>query len=269
MSLASQASSVNKRDPEMTIDEQLRLPGTDALDRVGELVVVDRNGKSHKFRSLWDRKEPTERRNIIVFIRHFFCGVCFGSHPLQLFVFSIPIVYQRESTISNSTLNRVQSCQEYVRSLSSQMSTAGLYLRNPPSTLSIIGCGDPALINEYVKRTNCKFDVYTDPTRAIYIELGMTLNLGLGDKKPDYIKKNLLESIASDVWTTVSNPTASPGKKSQNGGEWIFVDGVLKWCRRMRHTRDHIEIGELKLILDNQKEAGDRDGKYAEMYRDS
>ena len=149
------------------------------------------------------------------------------------------------------------------------MSTAGLYLRNPPSTLTIIGCGDPSLIAEYMTTTNCKFDVYSDPTRAIYLALGMTSNLGLGDKKPDYIRKSLLSSVIDGVWSTVSNPTASPGKKSQNGGEWIFIDGELKWCRRMRNTRDHTEVDELKKVLDSQKETGDRDGKYAEVYRDS
>lgn len=97
----------------------------------------------------------------------------------------------------------------------------------------------------------------------------MTCNLGLGEKKPDYIKKSFLGSVASGAWSVLSNPTADPGKKSQNGGEWIFVDGELKWCRRMRNTRDHVEIEELKRILDSQKETGDRDGKYAEVYRDS
>lgn len=149
------------------------------------------------------------------------------------------------------------------------MSTAGLYLRNPPSTLTIIGCGDPALIKEYIERTNCKFDVYTDPTRALYIALGMTCNLSLGDKKPDYIRKNFLGTVLDGVWSTLTSPTASPGKKTQNGGEWIFVDGELRWCRRMRNTRDHAEVKELKAILEDQKETGDRDGKYAESMRDS
>ena len=117
--------------------------------------------------------------------------------------------------------------------------------------------------------TNCKFEVFTDPSCAIYDTLGMTCNLTLGDKKPEYIKKTLLESVMAGVWSVVSNPMASPGKKSQNGGEMIFVDGALVWCRRMEHTRDHAEVEELKRVLDSQKEKGNRDGKYAEFYRNS
>lgn len=135
--------------------------------------------------------------------------------------------------------------------------------------MTVIGCGDPTLIPEYIAKTNCKYDVYTDPTRALYLTLGMTSNLSLGDKKPDYIKKSFAGTVVTGILDTLSNPTASPGKKSQNGGEWIFVDGELRWCRRMRNTRDHVEVEELKKILDSQKETGDRDGKYAEVYRDS
>lgn len=117
--------------------------------------------------------------------------------------------------------------------------------------------------------TNCKFEVYTDPSRALYLSLDMVSNLSLGDRKPDYIKKSLLASAMGGTWSVITQPTASPGKKSQNGGEFIFVDGVLKWCRRMRNTRDHAEVEELRKILDEQKETGDRDGKYAEVHRDS
>lgn len=59
----------------MTFEEQGQFPSKEQLDQVGGLPVLDKAGKAHTFRSLWDRKEPTERRNIVVFIRHFFCGV--------------------------------------------------------------------------------------------------------------------------------------------------------------------------------------------------
>lgn len=74
-SKASSSSSSSKYEPEMTVDEQNRLPSQSQLDKAGELPILDSNGRAHDFRSLWDRKEPTERRNIVIFIRHFFCGV--------------------------------------------------------------------------------------------------------------------------------------------------------------------------------------------------
>ena len=43
------------------------------------------------------------------------------------------------------------------------------------------------------------------------------------------------------------------GKKSQNGGELIWVDGEIKWARRMQNTRDHVEVEELERVLDEQE----------------
>ena len=52
---------------------------------------------------------------------------------------------------------------------------------------------------------------------------------------------------------TLMTLTTSSGKKSQNGGELIWTDGEIKWARRMQSTRDHIEIEDLKQVLDNQE----------------
>lgn len=177
---------------------------------------------------------------------------------------SSPPLYVAVTIGRDFTDTLLQSCQEYVRALSAEMSPPGLYLKNPPTTLTIIGCGDSSLIREYIDKTGCKYDVYTDPTRAIYLALGMVSNLSLGERKPDYIKKNFAGSVVGGIMEILTNPMASPGKKSQNGGEWIFVDGVLRWCRRMRNTRDHTEVEELKKVLESQRETGDRDGRYAE-----
>lgn len=40
-----------------------------------------------------------------------------------------------------------------------------------------------------------------------------------------------------------------PGDYKQNGGEYLFEDGELKWCHRMRTTSDHAEVKELKQVL--------------------
>lgn len=52
---------------------------------------------------------------------------------------------------------------------------------------------------------------------------------------------------------TLMTLTTSSGKKSQNGGELIWIDGEIKWARRMQSTRDHIEIEDLKHVLDDQE----------------
>lgn len=86
----------------------------------------------------------------------------------------------------------------------------------------------------------------------------------MGDKRPNYVKRPSFGKVMSGMKNALSAPNASAGKKSQNGGEWIWVDGELRWARRMKHNRDHVEVDGLKKVLDSQKETGDRDGKYAE-----
>lgn len=46
-------------------------PDQTTLDAAGELPVLDESGKEIPFRDLYN----TEGRQVIVFIRHFFCGV--------------------------------------------------------------------------------------------------------------------------------------------------------------------------------------------------
>ena len=47
-------------------------PSKAELQKVAHLPLLDASGKSHTFKSLYDGK----RKVLIVFIRHFFCGVC-------------------------------------------------------------------------------------------------------------------------------------------------------------------------------------------------
>lgn len=79
----------------------------------------------------------------------------------------------------------------------------------------------------------------------------MTCNLGLG-KKPNYITNSLMGTLIGTGNTLMTLLTDS-GKKSQNGGELIWVDGEIKWARRMQNTRDHVEVEELERVLDEQE----------------
>lgn len=45
------------------------------LERVAEYPVLDKDGKPHAFKSLYTPTDEGTSRTIIIFIRHFFCGV--------------------------------------------------------------------------------------------------------------------------------------------------------------------------------------------------
>lgn len=73
----SPASKAN--DPSGDFEGDIKVnnnPPTKAdLEKVADLPVLDVNKKSHTFKSLWADDENGPRRVLVVFIRHFFCGV--------------------------------------------------------------------------------------------------------------------------------------------------------------------------------------------------
>lgn len=53
-----------------------QLPTLETIKKLDKHLVLDRNGKSHTFRSLYTGRHVA-RRVLVIFVRHFFCGVCF------------------------------------------------------------------------------------------------------------------------------------------------------------------------------------------------
>jgi hypothetical protein len=152
-----------------------------------------------------------------------------------------------------------KSCQEFVRALAESVRRDDL-LRLPKSTsIVIIGCGDPGLIDVYVGETGCPFPIYADPTGKLYDDLAMAKTLALGSR-PEYIRKSMLrivvESIWQGLWQISSGLATKGGDSSQNGGEFLFESSKegeekqITWCHRMKTTRDHSEIADLARILD-------------------
>ena len=81
-SLATMAVSPasKAKDPSGDFEGDIKVnnnpPTKPDLEKVADLPVLDVNKKSHTFKSLWADDENGPRRVLVVFIRHFFCGVC-------------------------------------------------------------------------------------------------------------------------------------------------------------------------------------------------
>jgi hypothetical protein len=103
----------------------------------------------------------------------------------------------------------------------------------------------------YLKTTNCPFPVYADPTRKLYDFLGMTRTLDLGKQKPEYIQASFMSGVVHSIYQIVkTGHNALKGVDfKQVGGEFLFDNGKIVWCHRMRNTRDHAEIPELRRVL--------------------
>ncbi|RDA93617.1 hypothetical protein CP533_6171 [Ophiocordyceps camponoti-saundersi (nom. inval.)] len=234
----------NTAEPDSSND----LPSDEAIRRTEKYVLLDRDGRTHTFQSLYSGHNVAQRV-LVVFVRHFFCG----------------------------------NCQEFLRSLSDAITPEAL-LALPSSTfIVVVGCGDPALIQMYADATGCRFPIYTDPKGSLYDELGMVKTLALGDR-PAYMRKSMtkgiVDSIGQALRSVPSGLALKSGDHRQVGGEFLFVPlrqrgdtpavdeeeekdeempepKRVSWCHRMRTTRDHAEIAEIIDVLGLQKEAVD------------
>ena len=70
-------AGVNPLDFTGEVDTNHDLPTAVALREIDDLVVLDAEGKAHTFRSLY----TSAPRVLIIFIRHFFCGVRITFRP--------------------------------------------------------------------------------------------------------------------------------------------------------------------------------------------
>lgn len=210
---------LEKPEPELdftgNVEVNNDIPTEKDLKRVDDLLVLDSKGQSRPFKDLY-RGEGVAPRQMIIFVRHFFCG----------------------------------NCQEYLRELSASITPESLLALPEPTFITVIGCGRPDLIDMYTSTTSCPFPIYADPTRKLYDYLGMTRTLDLG-KKPNYIQSNLfVTSVQSIIQGLKTGGNALKGGDiKQVGGEFLFEDGKCVWAHRMRNTRDHAEITELREVL--------------------
>lgn len=202
-------------DFEGSVEVNNDIPSDKDLKRVDDLLVLDTSGESRPFKDLY-KGEGVAPRQLIIFIRHFFCG----------------------------------NCQEYLRELSASISPEALLALEQPTFITVVGCGRPELIDMYAKTTGCPFPIYADPTRKLYDLLHMTRTLEMG-KKPEYIQSNILfTSVQSIVQSLKTGSNALKGGDfKQVGGEFLFEDGKCVWAHRMRHTRDHAEVAQVRELL--------------------
>ncbi|KAF7719690.1 AhpC/TSA antioxidant enzyme [Penicillium ucsense] len=218
------ADDVNAAPPDAHRKRDEEPPSTKTLEKVADYSVLDKNGDKHTFKSLYEGPGST-RRVLVIFIRHFFCG----------------------------------SCQAYVQTLSESFTPEQLLHLPTPTSIVIIGCGDPSLIDFYAKETNCPFSIYADPKTKLYDELGMTSTYALG-AQPKYIRKGLARMVTQSIMQELRNIgsalTMKGGDTKRVGGEFLFESNEgqtgekrVSWCHRMTTTRDHAEVEILSRIL--------------------
>lgn len=76
--LSTGDNGVASLDFQGSVDSNNDLPSLATIKKIENYHVLDRDGKSHTFRSLYTGKHVA-RRVLIIFVRHFFCGVSSGT----------------------------------------------------------------------------------------------------------------------------------------------------------------------------------------------
>lgn len=211
------------------------VPSADVVQEIQDYEVLDREGKPHAFKSLWSGDGAT-RKVLVIFIRHFYCGVR-SSSPLCPY-------------FQHSQADLPQSCQDYVTALGEAVTPDNL----PPDTSVVyVGCGDPGLIDQYVEQTGCRFGVYADPTRRLFSKLGLIETWDAGSVAPAYQRHSIPRMALAGMVSMLGNVTRGlahrGGDPRQVGGEFLFDGHVVRWCHRMGNTRDHTDVPRIRELL--------------------
>lgn len=201
-------------------------PGINLLNKVYDIPIYDAQGSSRSFGTLFDPEYATHERQLIIFVRHFFCP----------------------------------ACQAYVKAVSEGISMQEYFGIPIPTAIYIISCGQPDLIRHYKSFTGCPYPIFTDPTRRTFKLMGMNTSLDIGKERPEYMKDlSIMASSKGLVKTLKKSLQDSNGLRKRDlfrgghmmqvGGEFLFEDGEVIWCNRMKNYRSHAEVKVLRTLL--------------------
>ncbi|KAL4937723.1 AhpC/TSA antioxidant enzyme-domain-containing protein [Aspergillus oleicola] len=191
------------------------IPSAETLSQIADYKLLDREGKELIFSDIISGPNAPDR-TLVLFVRHFFCG----------------------------------SCQEYLQRLSDTITDEVLSSAPAPTSIAVIGCGEPSLIDYYAAETRCRWPMYCDPKRELYKALGMINNWAVGPQ-PEYISRSVPKLVVDGFYQVLSHLStgqafkAGPGE--QQGGEFLFEKSEsgkkrVTWCHRMQRSWGHAEI---------------------------
>jgi len=179
------------------------------LEKAATMKVWSETGEAVTFGSLFE-----QQKTIVVFIRHFLCGMC----------------------------------KAYVEELG-QVSKSSLDAAG--TRIVIIGCGEWSVIKEYKNSSNhFPYEIYAEPTRELHRTLGLISNM----KGPtgDQPRRRYIPSVTRTVVTSIIEgfkhltSVTKVGNFSQLGGDFVLGPGLhVTYAWRMRNSQDHIEVVDL------------------------
>ena len=216
-----------RSDPDLSTTLSDDCPDRATLAAVYDLPIYRADGSAQPFGSLYDPSYALHQRQLILFVRHFYCG----------------------------------ACQAYLAALSKAITKDDYFSIPVPTSIFVIGCGQPDLISQYKKFTDCPFPIFADPSRQLFKKLGMNISANIGTQRPEYMKDISAAAWGAGQITQIRKSLKDPegirkrdvlrgGNPMQIGGEFLFDEGEVVWCHRMRNFRNHAEVSVLRKLLE-------------------
>ena len=201
----SKTKSRDKPDGPPTGSYSIHPPSMLQLFEASQCVVYDEDGREVVFGDLFK-----ERRTLVCFLRHWWCGFC------QQFSMSVKHIDP-------------------------------LPLKKANMDLVLIGQGDWQIIKAYRQVMGVPYPIYADPNRHIYRALGMTLRTNDANPvcaRPDYatlsMTKGILVAIKKGIFDM---PIRNPGDMKLLGGDFILGPGLqCSFTHRMTTADGHMDI---------------------------
>ncbi|OWO99441.1 hypothetical protein B2J93_3882 [Marssonina coronariae] len=238
------------------VDTNNEIPSQAMLSSVENISILDQEGRAIPFKSLYTGPNVA-RRVLVIFIRHFYCGNC------QEYIRCLTTSISPSSLLSlpTPTFIAIVGC--------GSPSLIPMYQAETNCSFPIYADPTKKLYSELGMLRTLNMGARPEYQRKQVVSMMVTSFMQSMRmlKKGQALKGGNMYQVGGEFLfepVDLSSPVGSPGLDAANSRELGAADrtgeyGMMQhgyaeekrvtWCHRMRHTRDHAEMPELREVL--------------------
>ncbi|PBP25513.1 fmHP [Diplocarpon rosae] len=233
-----------------------KIPSQATLKSIENFSILDQEGRAISFKTLYTGPNVA-RRVLVIFIRHFYCGNC------QEYIRSLT------SSVSPSDLLSLPTPTFIAIVGCGSPSLISMYQAETNCAFPIYADPTKKLYSKLGMLRTLNMGTRPEYQRKQVVSMMVTSFMQSMRmlKKGQAMKGGDMYQVGGEFLfepVDLSSPVGSPeleaannkqlGATNRTGGEGMLQDGYTEekrvtWCHRMRHTRDHAEIPELREVL--------------------
>ncbi|RFU27454.1 hypothetical protein B7463_g8886, partial [Scytalidium lignicola] len=241
------------------VDTNNEIPTREMLRQIEDMVVQDQEGQSIPFKELYSGPRVT-RRVLVIFVRHFFCGNC------QEYLRTLSTSISPSSLLSLSTPTSIIiiGCgSPALIPMYAEETSCPFPIYADPTQKLYDALGMLRTLNlghrpEYQRRGTMA-GVWESVVQGLkVIKAGMALAPG---DMHQVGGEFLFEPLVEDVDAIKQQQEQESERNNNNDdddyddededddGDGFMEEKIVTWCHRMKNTRDHAELPELREVL--------------------